>query len=56
MAFLGYMSVFMIACSLLCGLWMKFKPGKKDVNFHAVLSIATLLMCLITIIVYLNKI
>lgn len=55
MAFLGYISIFLIACAILCGLWMKFKPDNNDVNFHAGLSMVTLVVCLVTIITYLVK-
>jgi Mg2+ and Co2+ transporter CorA len=56
MKVLGWISIILIACTLLCGLWMKFAPGEKDVNFHVILSISTILVCLITIILYMIKI
>lgn len=56
MKILGVISVIAIACTLLCGLWMKFGPGEKDANFHAMLSIGTILLCLVTIILYMIKI
>lgn len=52
MKILSWISIVMIACALRCGLWMKFAPGDKDVNFHAMLSIATILICLVTIMLY----
>ena len=55
MKILSWISIVMIACALLCGLWMKFVPGDKDVNFHAMLSIATILVCLVTIVLYIIK-
>lgn len=55
MKMLGWGSIILIACTLLCGLWMKFGPGEKDTNFHAMLSIATLLFSLVTIILYMIK-
>ena len=59
MKILGVISIILIACAMLCGLWMKFGPvvsGEKDTNFHAMLSIGTLLFCLVTIILYMIKI
>lgn len=56
MKILGIVSIILIACALLCGLWMKFKPGENDVNFHAGLSIGTLVVCLVTIVLYMLKI
>ena len=56
MKILGIISIILIACAMLCGLWLKFAPGEKDANFHAMLSIGTLLFCLVTIILYMVKI
>lgn len=55
MKILSWISIILIACALLCGLWMKFGPGEKDAGFHAMLSIVTLLVCLVTVILYLIK-
>ncbi len=55
MKILGWISIILIACTLLCGLWMKFASGEKDANFHAMLSIVTILVCLITIILYMLR-
>ena len=55
MKVLSWISIIMIACALLCGLWMKFAPGDNDANFHAMLSIATLVVCLITIILFMIR-
>lgn len=56
MKILGILSIILIVCSLICGLWMKFKPVEGDVNFHSKLSIGTLVMCMVTIIIYMVKI
>lgn len=56
MKILGWISIGLVACTMLCGLWMKFGPGEKDANFHAMLSIGTILVCLVTIILYMFKI
>ncbi len=55
MKFLGIISIIAIACTLICGFWMKYGPGEKDVNFHMVLSAGTILLCLVTIVVYMIK-
>lgn len=55
MKIVGTVTIIVIACTLLCGLWMKFGPGEKDVNFHAMLSIVALILCLVTIIMYMTK-
>ena len=55
MKLLGIISIVLIACTLLCGLWMKFGPGEKDANFHAILSVGTILLCLVTIMLYMIK-
>jgi len=55
MKVLGWISIILIACTLLCGLWMKFAPGEKDVNFHAIISITTIAICLITVIVFMIR-
>jgi len=53
MKILAWISIFLCACSILCGLWMKFGPGDKDVSFHAILILITLAVCLVTIILFL---
>jgi len=56
MKILGWISIVLIACTILCGLWMKFDQGEHDVNFHAMLSIGTMVVCLITIIFYMIRV
>ena len=51
MKIMNWIALIMIACSLICGLWMKFAQGEKDANFHAMLSLATIIVCMITIII-----
>lgn len=55
MKILGWVSIVMIVCTLICGLWMKFAPGEKDVNFHMMLSIVSILVSLVTIVIYMIK-
>jgi len=54
MKFLGIGSIVLILCALICGIWMKTHPG-SDANFHAGLSILTLIVCLITIVTFMAK-
>lgn len=60
MKVLGWISLILIACAMLCGLWLKYAPKPENyaegVNFHAMLSIATLLVSFVTIILYMIKI
>jgi len=55
MRILGIISIVMILCSLICGLWMKYKPGEGDVNFHVKLSFGTMVISLMTIVMYMVK-
>jgi len=55
MKILSWVSIILIACTLLCGLWMRFAPGDNDVNFHAMMSIATMAVCLVTIILFMVR-
>ena len=55
MKILSWISVILLACTLLCGLWMRFASGDNDVNFHAMLSIGTMAVCLITIILFMVR-
>jgi len=55
MKILSWASIILLACTLLCGLWMKFAPGDNDVNFHTTLSVAAMVVCLITIILFMVR-
>ena len=53
---LEIVSIILIVCALICGLWMKAHPQGYDVNFHIWLSIAALVSALVTIVLFLlNK-
>lgn len=52
---LGIVSIILIVCALICGLWMKTHPQGYDVNFHIWLSIAALVSALVTILLFLFK-
>ena len=42
MIILGWISIILIACTLLCGLWMLFSSGEKDAKFHAIFQLTML--------------
>ena len=52
---LEIVSIILIVCALICGLWMKIYPQGYDVNFHIWLSIAALVSDLVTILLFLFK-
>ena len=52
---LGIVSVILIVCALICGLWMKIHPQGYDVNFHIWLSVVALASALVTILLFLFK-
>lgn len=52
---LGIVSIILIVCALICGLWMKTHPQGYDVNFHIWLPIAALVSALVTIVLFLLK-
>lgn len=55
MKVMSLVAIIFIVCAMICGFWMKANPGKGDVNFHAGLSVAALIISLITIILYMIK-
>lgn len=50
---LSIFTLIMLACTILCGLWMKFGPGEKDARFHMILSLASVILSIVTITIYL---
>lgn len=55
MKILSIISLVLLACTLICGMWMKFGPIERDTDFHAVLAAATIVLSFITIILYMVK-
>lgn len=53
MRILSIITLIFLACTLLCGLWMKFGPGEKDAGFHMVLSLVSVILSICTIVLYL---
>lgn len=54
MKILGGTSILLLICTLICGLWIRFHP-QEDMHFHFVLSLATVIVALITIILFMLK-
>ena len=48
---MGSISILMLVCTIICGLWMRFHP-QEDKQFHFVLSLATVVISLLTIILF----
>jgi Mg2+ and Co2+ transporter CorA len=57
MKVLSIITIIFLVSTLICGLWMKFAPEgtNPDVNFHAVLSIVTIILSMVTIILHMRK-
>ena len=55
MKILGILSIILIVCALICGLWIKFNPQGNDMNFHFLLSLSAMLLALITILFFVIK-
>lgn len=51
---LGGVSILLIICMFICGIWVKSHPV-DDIGFHFKLGIATLLVSLVTIILFMMK-
>lgn len=53
---IGVISILLLISTIICGLWIKFHPVGNDLNFHFKLSIITVMVSLITIILFMvNK-
>lgn len=55
MKVLGIVSLILIACALLCGLWIRFHPQGSDMRFHFFLSLAAMLFAFITIMLFMIR-
>lgn len=51
---LGVISIVLLICTIICGLWIKSNPI-SDLKFHFTLSLSTVLISLITIILFMFK-
>ncbi len=51
---LGGISIFMLICTIICGCWIRVNK-QDDMQFHFVLSLATVITSLVTIILFMIK-
>ena len=49
----GILSIVLIASTIICGLWIRVHP-QEDIQFHFVLSLSTVLVSLVTIILFMK--
>lgn len=49
---LGGVSVLLLVCTLICGAWIRTHPP-EDIGFHFTLSVAAVLVSLVTILIFL---
>ena len=52
---IGVVSIILLISTIICGLWIKFNPVGNDLNFHFKLSIITVILSLVTIILFMIK-
>lgn len=55
MKIIAIISIILLVCTLICGLWVKFHPQGNDMNFHFLLSLSAVIFSLITIVLYMIK-
>lgn len=51
MRILGIASLVLLACTVICGLWIRKNPV-DDKSFHFVLSLASVILSFVTILLY----
>ncbi|SDO14607.1 hypothetical protein [Acetanaerobacterium elongatum] len=51
----GILSVALLACTILCGLWLRFHPV-EDKSFHFQLSLVSVIVAFITMVLFLVNI
>ncbi len=51
---MGGISILLLICTIICGLWIRFHP-QEDMQFHFVLSLATVVISLLTIVLFMLK-
>lgn len=51
---MGDISILLLICTIICGLWIRFHP-QEDMQFHFVLSLATVVISLLTIVLFMIK-
>ncbi len=51
---MGSFSILLLSCTIICGLWIRFHP-QEDMQFHFVLSLAAVVISLLTIVLFMLK-
>nr|WP_308741878.1 hypothetical protein [uncultured Anaerocolumna sp.] len=51
---LGIVSIVMLISTIICGLWIRSHP-QEDIQFHFVLSLTTVIISLLTIVLFMLK-
>ncbi len=51
---MGGISILLLIFTMICGLWIRFNP-QEDMQFHFVLSLSTVVMSLLTIVLFMLK-
>lgn len=51
---MGGTSILMLICTIICGSWIRFHP-QEDMQFHFVLSLTTVVISLLTIVLFMLK-
>jgi hypothetical protein len=52
---MGIASILLLICTIICGLWIKTHSEGNDLSFHFNLSITTVILSLLTIILFMIK-
>ena len=52
---MGIISIVLLVCTIICGLWIKFHPKGNDMRFHFKLSLLAVIISLLTIILFMFK-
>lgn len=52
---LGVVSILLLVSTIICGLWIKSHPAGNDLGFHFRLSLTTVILALITIVLFMIK-
>lgn len=55
MKLLGIVTMIVIACAFICGMWMKANPGQGSLTFHSAISMAAMGLAALTILLYMLK-
>ncbi len=51
---MGSASILLLSCTIICGLWIRFHP-QEGMQFHFTLSLAAVVVSLVTIVLFMLK-